>query len=147
MTVQSKSVGIKAFITGVVWFVCGVVVTIVLYPSLTTEYPSEMVFVNVDNQSQSKCWVLIEDSKGNTQGQIVNIQESASIQVFAGEFYEDRFPERVQITVLSGDYLVLDTRTLSTTIKTVDDELAQIIDLIIVHDESGQLAVIYLATP
>ncbi|MBL4699582.1 MAG: hypothetical protein JKX70_12200 [Phycisphaerales bacterium] len=131
----------SSYIVGVL---TGLLIGLTLIPALTKDYPSEMVFVNVHNKSQSKCWVLIEDTKGQNQGQIIDIQQLTSIQIFAGEFYEDRFPERVQITVLSSDYLVLDTRSFNTSIKTSDGESAQIIDLKITQDESGQLAVVYL---
>ena len=131
----------SSYIVGVL---TGLLIGLTLIPALTKEYPSVWVNVNADNQSQSKCWVLIEDSKGNTQGLLVGNQQLASIQVFAGSFSEERFPERVQITVLSSDYLVLDTRSFTTSIKSPDYEIAQLMDLIITQNESGQLAVTYL---
>lgn len=128
----------------IVGVLTGLLIGLTLIPALTKEYPSVWVHVNVDNQSESKCWVLIEDSKGITQGHLVGNQQLASIEVFAGQFYEERFPERVQITVLSSDYLILDTRSFNTSIKTPDYEIPQLMDLIITQDESDQLTVTYL---
>tara|TARA_A100001391_G_scaffold171647_2_gene133020 strand:- start:928 stop:1374 length:447 start_codon:yes stop_codon:yes gene_type:complete len=143
MTNGSGSIRFIQFITGVAWFVFGVVMTVVLYPMFTGDFSSERITVNTLNQSGSECWVLVEDSLGKTQGNLVGAQESATIPVFEGEFTDHDFPKNVQITVLAEDFRVLDTRSFETTIEVENGKISQLMDLQIALDSDDLLAVTY----
>lgn len=101
MTSYSKATNVFKFLTGVVWFILGIAITIVVYPSFTREYSSEIVTVQVINSTDEIVRASFFLSDGSTAGSVVPVGEQTEVVLFKGELSYSAPP--ISVHVLMAD--------------------------------------------
>lgn len=102
LTTYSKATSVFKLLTGAVWFLLGVAITVSVYPSFTREYPSEIIKVQVTNSTNDIVRASFFMSDGDTVGSVVPAGVQKEIVLFEGELSSSEPPISVHV-LMAGE--------------------------------------------